>query len=286
MEAAVLERVKDDFDSGRSLLPWEEDQRGLARRCATLERFIRKIGVAKPRPKKPPKLVIRAPKFRPGDCLSIQLTNGQYAAAIVLAADHSIAEYGTNLVAVLDYLSADRPTTEVFRKREWLVLTHHECNNRMDVAWYQPVGYRKAKDRLEVVGQIEILTPTRRTVTAIVVGPASVSRRSTSETGMRKRLKGRRTSAALDRAGVTIFRDITLRAAGPASERRRSPAYLSPTNPPMPMENSMERVMLSTLIAAGLLAPISNASARTCITHRRCEEVCVKKSVCLGLPLS
>ena len=157
LEAAVLERVKDDFDSGRSLLPWEEDQRGLARRRATLERFIRKIGVAKPRPKKPPKLVIRAPKFRPGDCLSIQLANGQYAAAIVLAADHSIAEYGTNLVAVLDYLSADRPTMEVFRKRKWLVLTHHECNNRMNVAWYQPVGYRKAKDRLEVVGQIEIL---------------------------------------------------------------------------------------------------------------------------------
>jgi hypothetical protein len=157
LEASVLKRVREDFDSGRSLLRWEEDQRGLARRRAVLEKFIGKIGVANPRPKKPPKLVIRAPKFRPGDCLSIELAKGQYAAAIVLAADHSVPEYGKNLVAVLDYLSADKPTMEVFRKRKWFVLSHNSGNNRADVAWYQPIGFRKVKDRLEVVGQVEIL---------------------------------------------------------------------------------------------------------------------------------
>ncbi len=157
LEAPVLERVKDDFASGRSLLAWEEDRRGLARRRAAIEKFIRKIEAANPRPKKPPNVIIRAPKFRPGDCLSIQLAEGQYAAAIVLAADHSTEEYGKNLVAVLDYFSADRPTMEVFRTRKWLILTHHNWNNKMDVGWYLPIGFRKAKDRLEVVGQIEIL---------------------------------------------------------------------------------------------------------------------------------
>lgn len=157
LEASVLERVEDDFRSGRSLLPWEEDRRGLARRRAALEKFIRKISVANRRPKKPPKAVIRPPRFRPGDCLSIRLANGQYAAAIVLAADDSIAEWGTNLVGVLDHLSEDRPTLEVFRKRKWLVLTQPGWNDRPDVAWYHPIGFRKAKDRLELVGRVEIL---------------------------------------------------------------------------------------------------------------------------------
>ena len=44
-------------------------------------------------------------KFQPGDCLSILMSNGQYAAALVLVADHSNVEYGKNLIGVLDYLS-------------------------------------------------------------------------------------------------------------------------------------------------------------------------------------
>jgi hypothetical protein len=156
LDASVLERVTDDFESGRSLRPWEEDPRGLARRRTALESFVRRIGVAKRRPKRPPRAIARAPKFRPGDCLSIRLADGLHAAAIVLAADHSVPEYGKNLVAVLDYLSTDTPAIEVFRGRKWLVLSHDEGRDRRDIAWYYPVGFRAVKSRLEVVGQVEI----------------------------------------------------------------------------------------------------------------------------------
>lgn len=155
LEASVLEHVKDDFASGRSLLAWDEDPRGLARRRATLEKFVAKIGAENPRPKKPPKAIIRSPKFRPGDCLSIQLTDGHYAAAIVLVADDSLAEYGKNLVAVLDYRSTDRPSMDVFRERKFA--SNHHGEKAAVVAWYLPMGFRKVKDRLELVGQIEIL---------------------------------------------------------------------------------------------------------------------------------
>lgn len=105
-------------------------------------------------------MVIRAPKFRPGDCLSIRLANGQYAAALVLAADHSNAEHGTNLIGVLDYLSPEKPVLDVFGQRKWLV-SHHSWNNItvqvMDLAWYVTAGFRAARDRLEIVGQVEIL---------------------------------------------------------------------------------------------------------------------------------
>ena len=166
LDSQILNRVKEDLDSGRSLAPWTEDQRGLARRRAALEKFISKIGQPNRRPKKPPKIVVRAPKFRPGDCLSIRLSNGQYAAALVLAADHSNVEYGTTLVGVLDYLSPEKPTMEVFGKRKWLALSPHSSNTKIDVAWYHYIGFLAVKDRLEIVGQVEILgsDPTDSTI--------------------------------------------------------------------------------------------------------------------------
>lgn len=152
LEPQVLSRVKEDLESGRSLVAWAEDKGGLSRRRAALEKFLRKIGQPNPRPKKPPKVVVRAPNFRPGDCLSVRLPDGQYAAALVLAADHSAVEYGKNLVGVLDYRSPQKPTIEFYRERKWLA-----WNNEIDLAWYHYMGFRAVKNRLEVVGQVEIL---------------------------------------------------------------------------------------------------------------------------------
>jgi hypothetical protein len=166
VEPQILTRVKEDFDSGRSMARWTEDQRGLAARRAALEKFIRKIGQPNRRPKKPPKIMVRAPKFRPGDCLSIRLSNGQYGAALVLAADHSNVEQGKNLVGVLDYLSPEKPSMEVFRQRNWLVLGQQNSGSMIDVAWYFHLGFLAVKNRLEIVGQIEILglDPTDSTI--------------------------------------------------------------------------------------------------------------------------
>lgn len=151
LETFVLRQVKRDFESGRSLLAWAEDKRGLARRRTALEKFIARIEAENPRPRNPPRTIVRAPRFRPGDCLSIQLTDGRYAAAIVLAADDSLAEYGRNLVAVLDYRSAIKPTIDVFRERKL------PEGRGAGIAWYLPMGFRKVRDRLEIVGQVEIL---------------------------------------------------------------------------------------------------------------------------------
>jgi hypothetical protein len=153
----VLSRVRADLDSGRSLRRWLEDPRGLARRRAELEKFLGKIATAKPTAKKRPKLVTRAPKFAAGDCLSIQTAGGRFAAALVLVADHSNPEYGKNLIGVLNYLSAEKPTLHIFRDRNWLIRSHHDWNNSMDVAWYMYVGFGQAKARLEIVGRVEIL---------------------------------------------------------------------------------------------------------------------------------
>lgn len=156
LDPQIRNRVHDDLDSGRSLVAWTEDQRALSRRRGALEKFITKIGQTNPRPKKPPSVVVRAPKFRPGDCLSIRLSDGRYAAALVLRTDHSSVEYGRDLVGVLHYLSSEKPAIEVFRKRKWLGLSHH-AGRMMDIAWYHHMGFRTVKDRIEIVGEVEIL---------------------------------------------------------------------------------------------------------------------------------
>lgn len=149
--------MKDDLRSGRSLSRWEEDARGLSRRRSGLEKFVAKIENPNPRPKKRPKVVVRPPKFRPGDCLSVGLENGRYGAALVLATNHSQLEYGRDFVGTLYYMSVAKPPLRVFRERKWLHLTHHSWQNELDLGWYMHVGFRARKDRLEVVGQVELL---------------------------------------------------------------------------------------------------------------------------------
>jgi hypothetical protein len=161
LDPGVLRRVKEDLDSGRSLSRWHENKGDLSRRTAVLERFIAKIEKPNPKPKKRPKTIVRAPKFQPGDCLSVLLSNGQFGAALVLAVDHSVPEYGENLVALLDYMSPEKPSLEVFVKRRWLYRTHHSWDNEMDLAWYSHFGFRKTKPRLEVIGRVGILESER-----------------------------------------------------------------------------------------------------------------------------
>jgi hypothetical protein len=109
-----------------------------------------------PKTKRLPKSIIRKPVFQPGTCLSIKLSNGQYGAAIVLAADHTKPEYGMNLIGVLRYMSSSPPQLPDFLERNWLRLTHHKWQGAYDVNWYLPVGFRKTQSRITVVGEIPI----------------------------------------------------------------------------------------------------------------------------------
>jgi hypothetical protein len=156
LDPQVRDRVVADVHSGRSLALWTEDEKRLALRKAALEKFISKISDPNPRPKNLAKVVVRAPKFRTGDCLAVRLSTGQYSAALVLAADHTHVEHGRNLIGALDYVAAARPAIEVFRDRKWLVLDR-QGRRLIDTAWYYTTGFRAVKSRLEVVGNIEIL---------------------------------------------------------------------------------------------------------------------------------
>jgi hypothetical protein len=157
VDADVLTRVKSDLATGRGLERWQDRPKDLAKRKKVLEALVHKIETPNPRPKRIPKVVVRPPKFQPGDCLSICLSNGQYGAALVLATDHSNPEYGKDLVGVLDYLATDKPALDVFEGRKWFYRNHHHWKNNRDLGWYLSGGFRTIKNSIEVVGHIDIL---------------------------------------------------------------------------------------------------------------------------------
>lgn len=155
--ANVLAKVKNDFAKNRGLDRWEEQgQKAVKGRKREIEGFIQKIESPNPKPKKLPKLIIRKPVYEEGDCLSISLNNGLFAAAIVLSADNSELEYGKNLIGLLNFLSEHEATPADFEKREWLTLTHHSWKSEQEIAWYVAVGHRKFKDMFKVVGKTVI----------------------------------------------------------------------------------------------------------------------------------
>lgn len=158
LDPQVLKQVRSDLKSEIQFDLWRaESEADYRKRKSAVEKFITKIEQPRPKPKKMPKVVLRKPLFAAGDCLAIRLSNGQYGAALVTAADDSNPGYGENTVVTLDYLSDKKPTTGDFRRRDWLRLTHHTWDGEINVLRYLALEFSNAKKRIEVVDTIPIL---------------------------------------------------------------------------------------------------------------------------------
>lgn len=106
------------------------------------------------RPEKAPQLAV---PYQPGDCLSIQLEDGDFGAALVLVRRNDRSAGVRTLVGVLDYKANTPPNGAIFGQRRWLVLNHHSWRNERQVYWCLAFDYAAAAPRLTVVGHVDIL---------------------------------------------------------------------------------------------------------------------------------
>lgn len=144
LDANLRTRVQELIRSGAGLERWADQGPGeLAKRKKALEAFATRLAADNPKPRKGKNPVFRTAPFRPGQCLSLALSDGDFGAAIVLAEDSGLDAPGSNLVAVLDYKSASPPQQETFEKREWLRLTHHKHEGRLWALWCFPFRFKK-----------------------------------------------------------------------------------------------------------------------------------------------
>ncbi len=136
---------------------WQEEGAAMYRkRKAALEKFWEKISKPKAKPKKLPKIVVRKPVYEPGDCLAEDLQNGYYAALLVLDANDSDEEYGSNLIVTLAYYDKKMPTLEDFKTRDYLRLTHHNWKGKIDMRHVVNYNSRNATANLTLIGNVDI----------------------------------------------------------------------------------------------------------------------------------
>lgn len=156
VEKDVIERVQAVVREELGLDRWREDKRALEKRRAVLARFAEQVSRPNDSPKPLPKQVIRKAPFEAGDCLAIRVPDGRYTAALVLASDNSNPENGMNMVAGLDYLSSRRPDLADFKRRKLLRRHFGAWRGAKDLCWIGPVGFKKERERLELVGRLRL----------------------------------------------------------------------------------------------------------------------------------
>lgn len=153
----VLEKVIDDFKKENGLSIWkEESEKDYLGRKKVINKFIDSIKQINHKPKKFPKLIIRKAPFEAGDCLSIKVNENYYGAALVVKVENPNPEYGQNLIIPTTYWDMTPPKQEDFIKTEWLKLTYGNWKGIVHDSWYSPLGFRKFKDIITKVGNIDV----------------------------------------------------------------------------------------------------------------------------------
>jgi hypothetical protein len=153
----LFHRVQNLIETDTDMSVWKGVSDKVAyERHKILKEFVARLRSPHPRPLKIPEVVLNEPPFKPGDCLSVALPNGQFGAAIVLAADKSNPGLSRNLIGVLNYLSTREPSLEVFNQRRWLRVPDDRGRLHPDLCWFGPGRFRSEEHRFRVVGQIKL----------------------------------------------------------------------------------------------------------------------------------
>lgn len=157
LDSDVVAKVGEIVNTELGLDRWREaTARDLEKRRKVLAEFYAKIQKPHPKPKKRKKTCYIPAVFEAGDCLVLHLPSGNFGAALVLAANNTSKPMGTNLIAVLQFRSIEKPAIEVFELRKWLVLTHHAWKNQLEIMWYFSKFFKRHTHPIEKIGSIKL----------------------------------------------------------------------------------------------------------------------------------
>lgn len=153
----VLEKVKEIAREGFGLNRWAEGTATeLQRRKRAIAEFQTEIATPNPKAKKRRKPRIHHAIFAPGDCLALTLDAGLFGAALVLGTDNTHKTEGANLVGILRYLSPEKPSINVFEKREWLVLKRGWWDREKQIVWCLASLFHLRKRPVEKIGSVRL----------------------------------------------------------------------------------------------------------------------------------
>lgn len=159
LDIEVLMKIEEIVNSGEELAIWLElgaSESDIKKRRISLEKFLQKLKLDRPKAKPRKRAKLRVPIFATGDCLSFKMANGNYGGALVLAADFN-PETAYNLVATTRINQLTKPTLDDFERSEVLVCNFGSWDDKAEVTWYMPDLYFKNYSELyEVVGRVTV----------------------------------------------------------------------------------------------------------------------------------
>jgi hypothetical protein len=169
IEAKALGEVVD-AGSGLGAMDLRIEAPSPKKAVAIIRSYLSELGVADHATcevVRPPRSPVPLIPYQPGDALAVQLADGEYGAALVLARE-TVPRAGVSLlVGVLRYKAAGLPSLAVFTDRQWLSLTHHSTNGRHHLSWYQAWGFAEVSSCLQKVGAVPLTPTDPKTVNSI-----------------------------------------------------------------------------------------------------------------------
>lgn len=158
LDNELLTKIKTIVESGSELQRWKDlgaSKSNLAKREKAINIFYTKLQEVNEKPKRPKKIKLRDSIFKKGDCLSINLPNGKYAAAIVVAEEKD-SEFGLNLLVILDYYSNKVPQSDDFINGNCLIKKNLRNKNEPYCQYCLAQHFKRSKVKYDVIVNINI----------------------------------------------------------------------------------------------------------------------------------
>jgi hypothetical protein len=158
LDNKLLKKIKDIIESGSEINRWINlgaTKSDLTKREKAINDFYLKLLENNEKPKKQKKIKLRDSVFKKGDCLSIDLQNGNYGAAIALS-EQKNSEYGLNLLIVLDYYSTESPKQEDFKNGNCLIRKNARNINEPYFQYCYAQHYKKNKYKFDIIDSIDV----------------------------------------------------------------------------------------------------------------------------------
>jgi len=163
LQPEILQEVEAIIRKGIDIELWEKlgaSKQELNKRGLVLDKFLKKLHSERKSVRKRKKKINRSAIFTKGDCLSIQLANGNFGAACVLESEINTSD-GLNLVAVCDYNRDSKPEFRYFNKANVLVTKGQDpFSSKFEdselIGWYLARSFKKTQHLFEIVGNITV----------------------------------------------------------------------------------------------------------------------------------
>ncbi|MFC4104248.1 hypothetical protein [Paenibacillus xanthanilyticus] len=153
VDESIIAQIEQDLEQENGLDSWKDvSEKALLKRKQALQTFLEQCRQPNPKVKKIPKLVIRKPLFQDGDCLSLQLSETKYGAAVVIETDEKDPEYGKNAVVALEYFGSEPPSAAIFASASIMQFAYPNGRTVPLSSWCYSQGFRRFKKQVRAVG--------------------------------------------------------------------------------------------------------------------------------------